>query len=1278
MAQFIIQTGARIAVNWAINALQRQVAHWFADDTEGPRQADLQIQTSTEGSPIPIVYGRMRLAGQLIWAARFKETSVTRSSGGGKGGGPKTTEYSYSVSFAVGLCEGEIGGLGRIWADGSLLSLQDVTWRLHKGTEDQQPDPLIQAIEGQSNAPAYRGLAYVVFEDLPLEAFGNRIPNLSFEVIAPSLRDPGAVEQLINGVCLIPSSGEFAYADRAVMRELGEGEDKAENHHTTRATCDLEASLDDLQARLPHCGSVALVTSWFGDDLRAEQCTLTPRVESAVKQTHPLTWSVAGLEREQARLVSQDGENPVFGGTPSDETLIQAIKALKARGLEVTFYPFILMDVPANNALPDPYGAVEQAVFPWRGRITCYPAPGEPGSPDKTPSATAQINAFFGTAQASDFQIVGETITYTGPQEWGFNRFILHHAAIAKAAGGVESFIIGSEMRALTQVRDGVTSYPAVARLVALAAEVRSLLGPSVKLSYAADWSEYFGHTPDDGSGDRIFHLDPLWASSDIDFVGIDWYAPLSDWREGEAHLDRLSGAVTTYDSDYLASNVEGGEGYDWYYASSADREAQQRTPITDGAYAEPWVYRYKDLRNWWANAHHDRVGGTRQSAPTAWVPESKPVRLVELGCPAVDKGANQPNVFIDPKSSESTAPYHSSGARDDLIQRRYIEALLGYWQGDQNPISLQYGAPMLDLAHCHVWTWDARPFPEFPAREDVWSDGGNWRRGHWLTGRVGQSLVSEIVTDLAERAGLENLETVGVDGVLAGYSIIGGSRARDEIERLGAVFGFSIVDRAKGPACLSEVASGSPVELSATSLALTERSAKYSFSREPDDLLPEQVRIQFSADDGDYRLASASALAIDAANLNPFDLRLPALSDRDIAAGWAQDVLVRMRAQSESVEFVLPPSQLGLEAGDIFALDVGPTGKGWRLVASDGAAARDCTAQSTHSSRLTSAGPEPVLNTGPSIASRPLLVVLDFPRLPGSQAPSGFWAVAHALPWPGGMTLYAGIDIESAIERTRITAPGFLGSLTAPLGPGPEGRWDHANLLQIKLLAGSVSSLTDQQVLNGGNRLAVETSEGWEVLAFTDAKLQADGSWILTRLLRGLGGTPSLGAQEGARVVILDEAGASLEVSEFERDIELTILAVPPGKATNDTSVRQLSAIYTGVEERPLSPVHLRVRPIGDALSFSWVRRARQGGDAWGYGDVPMDETREAYQVTLLDGEDIVSVQEVAEASFTLTASDSATFFPAGLANAKIDVAQISDSFGPGRSARLGLEGTH
>ena len=139
--------------------------------------------------------------------------------------------------------------------------------------------------------------------------------------------------------------------------------------------------------------------------------------------------------------------------------------------------------------------------------------------------------------------------------------------------------MLGSELRGLSQVRDGASSYPFVAALVQLAGDVKSVLGAATKISYAADWSEYFGHQPADGSGDVFFHLDPLWSSNDIDMIAMDCYWPLSDWRDEDTHLDAGNGWLSTYDPAYLKSNLAGGEGYDWYYASQADRDAQTRTP---------------------------------------------------------------------------------------------------------------------------------------------------------------------------------------------------------------------------------------------------------------------------------------------------------------------------------------------------------------------------------------------------------------------------------------------------------------------------------------------------------------------------------------------------------------------------------------------------------------------------------------------------------------------------------------------------------------------------
>jgi hypothetical protein len=152
---------------------------------EGPRLKELGVSTSSYGTPIPRHHGRMRVAGTIVWATDLGEHK--ESNGGGKGS-PSVTSYSYSASFAVALSSRPIVGLGRIWADGNLLrgAAGDLkaggTLRLYTGHGDQPFDPLIASAE--PTCPAFRGLAYCVFESLDLADFGNRIPALTFEVIA--------------------------------------------------------------------------------------------------------------------------------------------------------------------------------------------------------------------------------------------------------------------------------------------------------------------------------------------------------------------------------------------------------------------------------------------------------------------------------------------------------------------------------------------------------------------------------------------------------------------------------------------------------------------------------------------------------------------------------------------------------------------------------------------------------------------------------------------------------------------------------------------------------------------------------------------------------------------------------------------------------------------------------------------------------------------------------------------------------------------------------------
>lgn len=171
---------------------------------QGPRLDDLKVQTSTYGQPLPILYGTVRMAGNVIWATDIIEHSHTEDVGGkGGGGSQEQTTYTYTVSLAIAICSVKPGeqiiGVRKIWANGRLIlnvddganaetllaSSQNVPGvAIYSGIDTQLPDPTIEAALGVGNVPAYRGTAYVVLTDFVLSDYGNAIPNFTFEALA--------------------------------------------------------------------------------------------------------------------------------------------------------------------------------------------------------------------------------------------------------------------------------------------------------------------------------------------------------------------------------------------------------------------------------------------------------------------------------------------------------------------------------------------------------------------------------------------------------------------------------------------------------------------------------------------------------------------------------------------------------------------------------------------------------------------------------------------------------------------------------------------------------------------------------------------------------------------------------------------------------------------------------------------------------------------------------------------------------------------------------------
>lgn len=1222
-------------------------------DVETPRLTTLAGLASTEGAPVPRVYGRARIGGQLIWATRFIETaSSSRSGSSGGKGGPATTTYAYAGNFAVGLCEGPIALVRRVWADGRELDLTQITMRLHRGTPDQEADPLIVAKEGAANAPAYRGLAYLVFENMPLADYGNRIPQLSFEVV----RTVDGLADMVRAVDLIPGSSEFAYAVEPRLRNFW-GVTTTENHHVAYAQSDWTASLDALQALCPNLKSVALVVAWFGDDLRAGSCSIAPRIEDAAKPMLGADWQVAGLTRANARLVSRVDGRPAFGGTPTDDAVVAAIRDLHRRGLSVVFYPFVMMDIAQGNAMPDPRnGASTQAPYPWRGHIVSAAA-------DRTAAVRSDAQHFFGSATPAG-------------AEWSYRRFILHYAQLCASVGGVEGFLVGSELPGLTRRLDETDTSPGAAQIAQLAADAKALL-PGAKISYAADWTEY-GALVSNDARDIRFPLDIIWSSPAVDFIGLDVYAPLSDWRHEPDHLDGEI-ARSVHDRDYLVSRVGAGEAFDFCYVSDEARALQSRTPITDGAYGKPWIFRQKDLVGWWSNRHVERVGGVERTSATAFMPKSKPIWFVETGCPAVDLGANAPNVFPDAKASDAELPHFSNGARDDLMQTRALEAIVTRFdarvQGHDpswNPVSPIYAGRMVDPDRIFIWAYDARPFPAFPLLSDVWTDAPNWDTGHWLNGRLEavpmDRLVRAILSDMLEA---DWPELPQIDGMADGYVVDRLVSARGALEPLCAVFGFDatisggrISFRDRREARVHAIAQDDIVPARDGNLV--------SAVRADESELPHELALSFTDGDEDYRPASAVSRRLEGGSRRVSETETPLVLSRGQAQRltdiWLQDLWVARETVSLSVR----PGLLALEVGDLVTLPFADGARAFRIQRLADGASRELTCRAVDPAIYDHATPALVRRAMPA-PRRPgpaHVEVLDLAIARG-EPPALHYLAIFADPWPGSMALWRATGAASFDLVGTIARPALIGETLDDLGPGPPGLFDRANAVRIRLPSGALQSASDTEVLAGRNRLALNGPDGEaEIVAFGRAELVAPGTYRISHLLRGLGGQEALAARvlpAGATAVVLDDALVPIASGLDALGVSTRYRIGPASRDHADVSYVEIVTSAGPRALRPYAPVRARARCTQEGIEISFIRRGRIQADGWEALEIPLGESTETYRIEILSNGLVRRSLTSAAPVVLYRAEDLAADFQGPVASLDCRIVQMSDAVGRG-----------
>ncbi|QXK92104.1 glycoside hydrolase TIM-barrel-like domain-containing protein [Neoehrlichia mikurensis] len=475
--------------------------------TQSTTLKNLNIQTSVYGKIIPIIYGTVRIAGNIIWMQPIKEINhddiyITNNPTNSPSS-HHVINHSYYATLAIAICYGPVKKISKIWANTKLLNLDEINYRFYNGTETQEPDPLILSIE--KHAPAYRGISYIVIEDFFLKNYNNSIPNFTFEVISypENFFNKHHITQKIENIHIMPGYGEFIYDTKIQMKipveRIGKeyipyGTAYRVNHNSNYNKSDAIVSLDQLKEDLPNIKWISIVVNWYTDSVNIKSCNIYPTVEFKNNaKIIPDDWKVANITRNNATVISRN--NLIYGGTINDVSLIRYIHELKARGYKVLLYPKLLIDIK-----------------------------------DKLNS-----------------NLVGEAKYVSNFFKNHYNPFITHYCTLAKDL--IDAFIIGSGFSNITSIVDENKNYPAVDELIALAKYVKNFLGNSTIITYAANYDEYHSHN-------NFYNMDKLWASQYIDVIGINAYFPLTDTPQPEQGFT-INDIIHAWNS---------GEGYEYFY----------------------------------------------------------------------------------------------------------------------------------------------------------------------------------------------------------------------------------------------------------------------------------------------------------------------------------------------------------------------------------------------------------------------------------------------------------------------------------------------------------------------------------------------------------------------------------------------------------------------------------------------------------------------------------------------------------------------------------------
>jgi hypothetical protein len=487
-----------------------------------------------------------------------------------------------------------------------------------------------------------------------------------------------------------------------------------------------------------------------------------------------------------------------------------------------------------------------------------------------------------------------------------------------------------------------------------------------------------------------------------------------------------------------------------------------------------------------------------------------------------------------------------------------------------------------------------------------------------------------DILSDLCERSNLPVASEVtfhGISDIVDGFAIGQTMTARAAMEVLRPAYYFDGVDSdtfkfvKRGAASIVDI---EYIDLGAGTDAPTIHAVSVQRTQETE--IPARINVKYLSTNADYQAAAQSARRETTGSRETAEINLPIVFDDDNEVAGIADILLRerwagafTRSYSTTIEYA------NYEPTDVVRLDDGLAVRTVRVRsrADKGSLIdwesvdEDVEAYDSNAIAAEIVVPSQDL----AVQGQTTFTILDIPPLTeladGNESAAYVAAKGYLSNWPG-----AGIEISRNDGVTY--TPGTSVSQASVMGVGLTALddflggnvWDEASTVQVDVGAGTLSSATHDEVLDGANVIFL----GDEVLQYRTATLVSTGVYDLTGFLRGRKGTEWAISTHAIAdpFVLISTRLRDLPLQLADRAMDDMLVRATTGSMLPSTGlVRSFAPRISRL--MPYSPVHLSaVRNEDGSWYLSWERRDRYMND-WNSGvDVPMSEDAELYDVEI------------------------------------------------------------